>query len=232
MIKIFVGYDAREALAFSVLSFSIHVRSTQPVSVTPLMLAQLKNVFSRPRDPLQSTDFSFSRFLTPYLCDYEGWALFMDSDMLCRDDIVKLWSLRDERYAVMCVKHEHVAKETIKFLNEPQSKYARKNWSSLMLFNCAKCKNLTLDYVNGASGLDLHQFKWLETEDMIGGLPQQWNHLVGVDAPNENASIVHHTLGGPYFNELRDCEYSDAWFAEVQAMQHVDQRPDATMHQI
>lgn len=224
MIKIFIGYDPRETVAFSVLSHSIHVRSSQPVLIAPLMLSQLTGVLTRPRDPLQSTDFSFSRFLTPYLCDFDGWALFMDSDMLVFDDIAKLWAMRDERYAVMCIKHEHVATETVKFLNEPQSKYQKKNWSSVMLFNCAKCKALTPEYVNTASGLQLHQFKWLENEDLIGDLPQRWNHLVGVNPPNRDVSLVHHTLGGPYFNELHGCEYTDEWFAEQKAMLRVDQR--------
>lgn len=224
MINVFVGFDPRETVAFSVLSHSIHSRASEPVTVAPLMLSQLKGVFTRPRDPLQSTDFSFTRFLTPYLAGYEGWALFMDCDMIMLDDIAKLWALRDDRYAVMCIKHEHHAKETTKFLNEPQTKYQKKNWSSVMLFNCAKCTALTPEYVNTASGLELHQFKWLESEDLIGDLPKRWNHLVGVDEPNRDVSLVHHTLGGPYFTELHGCEYTDEWFAEREAMLRVDQR--------
>jgi hypothetical protein len=224
MIQVFIGYDPREAAAFSVLAHSIHIRASEPVTIAPLMLSQLKGVFHRPRDPLQSTDFSFTRFLTPYLANYEGWALFMDSDMVMLDDIAKLWALRDEQYAVMCVKHDHHAKETVKFLNEPQTKYQKKNWSSVMLFNCAKCKALTPEYVNTASGLALHQFKWLESEDLIGNLPKRWNHLVGVDAPNRDISLAHHTLGGPYFNELHGCEYTTEWYAERDDMLRVDQR--------
>ena len=107
-IRVFIGYDSREAAAFSVLAHSIHARASQPVSVTPLKLEELREVFRRERNPLQSTDFSFSRFLTPYLCGYEGWAVFMDCDMLALDDIARLWDLRDDSYAVMCVKHDHV----------------------------------------------------------------------------------------------------------------------------
>lgn len=224
MIQVFVGFDPRETVAFSVLSHSIHSRASVPVTIAPIMLSQLKGIFTRERDPLQSTDFSFTRFLTPYLAGYQGWALFLDADMIVLDDIVNLWNLRDDRYAVMCVKHEHHAKETTKFLNEPQTKYAKKNWSSAMLFNCAKCTALTPEYVNTASGLELHQFKWLEDESLIGDLPKRWNHLVGVDKPNRDVSLVHHTLGGPYFNELHGCEYTNEWFAEQQAMLRVDQR--------
>jgi lipopolysaccharide biosynthesis glycosyltransferase len=226
MIRVFIGYDPREAAAYSVLAHSINVRSSEPVSITPLLLSQLRKIHTRARDPLQSTDFSFTRFLTPYLAGFEGWALFVDADMIVLDDIAKLWALRDDRYAVMCVKHEHVARESVKFLNEPQTKYQKKNWSSVMLFNCAKCTALTPEYVNTASGLELHQFKWLGNDDLIGELPKRWNHLVGVDEPNKDVSLVHHTLGGPYFNELRGCEYTDEWYAEQKDMLRVDQRDD------
>ena len=218
MIPVYIGYDPREAVAYSVLSYSILARASAPVAVAPLMLSQLKGVLTRERHPLQSTDFSFSRFLTPHLSAYEGWSVFMDCDMLMLDDIANLWKLRDERYAVMVVKHDHVPKETTKFLGEPQSKYEKKNWSSVMLFNNAKCRALTPDYVNTASGLELHQFKWLGNDDLIGALPERWNHLVGYSAPRKDAALVHYTLGGPYFPEFRGCEYSKEWFAERDAM--------------
>lgn len=223
MIRVFIGYDSREAVAFSVLSHSIHRHASQPVSIAPLMLSQLTDTFTRPRDPLQSTDFSFSRFLTPYLCDYQGWAIFTDCDMIVLDDIAKLWALRDDRYAVMCVKHEHNARETTKFLNQPQSKYQKKNWSSVMMFNCARCTALTPEFVNGASGLELHQFKWLEDEGLIGELPQRWNHLVGYHETMPDAALVHYTLGGPYFKDYHGCEYTEEWEREREEMLRVEQ---------
>jgi hypothetical protein len=218
MIPVYIGFDPREAVAFSVLAHSIHVRATQPVSTVPLMLSQLQGILTRERHPLQSTDFSFSRFLTPYLSGYAGWSVFMDCDMLMLDDIASLWALRDDRYAVMVVKHDHVPKETRKFLGEPQSKYEKKNWSSVMLFNNAKCKALTPDYVNAASGLELHQFKWLVDDSLIGELPDRWNHLVGYNARRTDAALVHYTLGGPYFSEFSDCEYARDWQRERDAM--------------
>jgi lipopolysaccharide biosynthesis glycosyltransferase len=218
MIPVYIGFDPREAVAFSVLAHSIHVRATQPVSTVPLMLSQLQGILTRERHPLQSTDFSFSRFLTPYLSGYAGWSVFMDCDMLMLDDIARLWALRDDRYAVMVVKHDHVPKETRKFLGEPQSKYEKKNWSSVMLFNNAKCKALTPDYVNAASGLELHQFKWLVDDSLIGELPDRWNHLVGYNARRTDAALVHYTLGGPYFREFSDCEYAREWQRERDAM--------------
>jgi len=217
-IRVFIGYDSREAVAFDVLAHSIQRHATQPVSITPVRLDQLEGLFRRDRNPLQSTEFSFSRFLTPYLCGYDGWAVFMDCDMLVRADIARLWALRDERYAVQVVKHLHVPREEVKFLGAVQTKYEKKNWSSVMLMNCARCTRLTLEYVNTASGLELHQFKWLEGDQLIGALPHEWNHLVGFDAPRADASLVHFTTGGPYFDEYRDCEYSDEWFAEREDM--------------
>ncbi|HUJ00923.1 MAG TPA: glycosyltransferase [Usitatibacter sp.] len=227
MIRVFIGYDPREAVAFGVLSHSIHARASQPVAIAPLMLSELQGVYRRRRDPLQSTDFSFSRFLTPHLCDYEGWAIFMDCDMLVLDDIAKLWSLRDERYAVQVVKHVHVPREEVKFLGAVQTKYEKKNWSSVMLMNCARCRALTPDYVNTATGLELHQFKWLGEDSLIGALPSKWNHLVGYDAPRRDASLVHYTIGGPYFESYRDCEYAAEWFAERESMLRVESRAKA-----
>ena len=224
MIKVFIGYDPREAAACSVLAHSIHKRASAPVAIVPLMLSELKSVLTRERHPLQSTDFSFSRFLTPHLSGYAGWSIFMDCDMLVLDDITRLYALCDERYAVMVVKHDHVPKETRKFLDQPQSAYQKKNWSSVMLFNNAKCRALTPVYVNTATGLELHQFKWLANDDLIGEIPARWNHLVGYNPPNRDVSLVHYTLGGPYFEEYRDCEYADEWQAARQEMLNVEQR--------
>jgi lipopolysaccharide biosynthesis glycosyltransferase len=225
VIPVFIGFDTRETVAFSVLAYSINKRATQPVSITALMLSQLGGCLRRDRHPLQSTDFSFSRFLTPYLSGYVGWSIFMDCDMLMLDDIANLWRLRDERYAVMVVKHNHVPQETVKFLGEPQTKYEKKNWSSVMLFNNARCTALTQEYVNTATGLELHQFKWLGDDQLIGALPQRWNHLVGYDPPRGDAALVHFTLGGPYFEEYADCEYADEWRRARDDMLYVSGKP-------
>jgi lipopolysaccharide biosynthesis glycosyltransferase len=224
MINLFIGYDPRETVAYYVMSHSIIARASQPVAITPLSLQNLGSLMTREWDALQSTDFSFSRFLTPYLCDYQGWSIFMDCDMLIMGDIAKLWELRDERYAVQVVKHEHQPREAIKFLDAPQTPYQKKNWSSVILFNNAKCKALTPEYVNTASGLELHQFKWLEDDDLIGEIPHDWNHLVGYDAKTAKVSNAHYTLGGPYFKEFANCEYAEEWFAERDKMLHADQR--------
>ena len=220
MIRVFLGYDHREAVAYHVACHSIHVRSSQPVEIAPVMLSQLEGVFTRERNNLQSTDFSFSRFLVPYLCNYQGWALFADSDVICLEDIANLWALRDDRYAVMCVHHDHQPKEETKFLGEPQTQYEKKNWSSVMLMNAAKCKALTPEYVNTKSGLELHRFHWLDGDDLIGEIPPKWNHLVDYNpelAENE-LGILHYTEGGPYFEDYKDCGYADLWRREYDAM--------------
>lgn len=224
MIRVFIGYDPRETVAWHVLSHSILSRSSLPVQLVPLSLENLKSVFERPRDPLQSTDFSFSRFLAPMLSDFKGWSLFLDCDMLMRADIKDLWDLRDERYAVMCVKHDHRPTNSLKFLNQPQTAYAKKNWSSVMLFNNARCKALNGEHVNTATGLELHQFKWLDSESLIGDLPPTWNHLVGHNHYDADASLVHFTDGGPYFTEYADCDYAQDWMTEYRSMLRVDQR--------
>jgi hypothetical protein len=227
MIRIFIGYDPREAVAFNVLSHSIQTRASQPVAIVPLVLAQLKDVMWRQRDSLQSSDFSFSRFLVPHLCGYEGWAVFMDCDMLVLDDMAKLWALRDENFAVQCVKHDHQPSEDTKFLGEKQTRYEKKNWSSVMLFNNARCTALTPDYVNTASGLELHRFRWLGDDGLIGEIPPRWNHLVDYDPalPVDQLSNIHFTTGGPYFEEYKECGYAELWFAERERMLHAGKRP-------
>jgi hypothetical protein len=227
MIRVFIGFDPRETVAWHVLTHSILARSSQPVGFVPLALNNLEGLMWRERNALQSTEFSFSRFLTPYLSDFQGWSLFMDCDMLMLDDIAKLWALRDERYAVMCIKHDHRPVETVKFLDQPQTAYQKKNWSSVMLFNNSRCKALTPEYVNTASGLELHQFKWLESDELIGEIPTAWNHLVGYSTPRPDAANVHYTIGGPYFDEYAQCEYGAQWFAEREQMLRVDQRSKA-----
>jgi hypothetical protein len=224
LARVFIGYDSKEVAAYHVLAHSIIEHSSVPVAITPLALSNLGAVFTRERNSLQSTEFSFSRFLVPYLSGFQGWSVFMDCDMLMRSDIAKLWELRDDRSAVMCVKHDYTPKEDTKFLGQVQTKYEKKNWSSVMLFNNARCRALTPDFVNTATGLQLHQFKWLDGDEAIGELPRGWNHLVGVYDYDPEASLVHFTEGGPYFDEYRGVDYSDEWFAARERMLHVAQR--------
>lgn len=218
-IPIFIGFDPRERAAANVLIDSLYQQSTMPVSITPIVTEQLQaeGLYYRQRDPKQSTAFSFTRFLVPYLMNYEGWAIFMDCDMLCRGDIAELWNLKDPRFSVMCVQHQHTPNETIKFLGEPQSAYPKKNWSSLMLMNCNKCNRLTPEYVNSATGLDLHRFHWLSGDHEVGAIPDEWNHLVDVQEPKKSthAKMLHWTLGGPWFREQRTMGGSLAaeWFS-------------------
>lgn len=219
-LRVFIGFDPAETVAFNVLAHSILTRASRPVSITPVALKQLGPLMTRARNPLQSTEFSFSRFLTPYLSGYQGWSLFIDCDMLVQDDIARLFALADDRFAVQVIKHQHHPVEDVKFLGAVQTKYEKKNWSSVMLFNNARCTTLTPDYVNTASGLELHQFKWLEDDGLIGEIPHRWGHLVDYDpdVPADQISLLHYTIGGPYFNEYRTCGYADLWFAEREAM--------------
>ncbi|MBM5825620.1 MAG: hypothetical protein FJ054_09730 [Cyanobacteria bacterium M_surface_10_m2_119] len=207
-IPIFIGFDPRERAATNVLIDSLYQHSSMPLAITPLVTPQLEaqGLYWRQRDPRQSTAFSFSRFLVPRLMNYDGWAIFMDCDMLCRSDIAELWALRDENYAVMVVQHQHVPNEEVKFLGEVQSRYEKKNWSSLMLFNTARCTALTPDYVNTSTGLELHRFHWLNDDNAIGALPlERWNHLVDVQDPSlaPGSALLHWTLGGPWFRDQR-----------------------------
>ena len=211
MIPIFIGYDSKVKIAYHVLSESILRNSSTPVTISPINLNNLKNIYTRKQDPLASTEFSFSRFLVPYLMDYNGWAIFMDSDMVMLSDITKLWNLRNEKYAIQVCKHDYTPTSKNKFLGNNQTIYAKKNWSSLMLMDCSKCKTLTPEYVNTKSGLELHQFKWLD-ENLIGSIPLEWNWLVGEYPYKKDVHNIHFTEGGPYFKEYKNTEYANEWF--------------------
>jgi len=212
MINVFIGYDSKEKVAYNVLTHSIIQNSTKPVAITPIALNNLKDDFVRERNSLSSTEFSFSRFMIPHLMNYQGWALFMDCDMLMFEDISELWRMRDDSKAIQVCKHDYTPKEKTKFLGQTQTAYPKKNWSSFMLMNCKKCTTLTPDYVNKASGLELHQFKWLEGDHLIGDLPLEWNWLVDEYEHKDDVKNVHYTKGGPWFEDYKDCDYSQDWF--------------------
>ncbi len=220
MLRVFIGYDPRESVAFHVLTHSLLRRSSIPLSVSPLVRSQLKSEYTRSRGPTESTEFSMTRFLVPYLSGYAGWSLYIDCDMLCRTDIAALAAQveRQPDKAVLVCKHDYVPRSERKFFDQVQTKYARKNWSSLMLFNNERCRALDPAYVSSASGLELHRFAWTE-DRLIGVLEPEWNWLVGEYPHNPGARIVHFTLGGPYFPEYRACDYADEWFAERDLME-------------
>lgn len=221
---IYIGYDSNEVIAYHTLCHSILELSSAPVRFIPLNLRNLQGIFKRDRNALQSTEFSFSRFLVPYLSRYNGWSLFMDCDMIVKADIAELFNLKDDSKAVLVCKHDYVPKEETKFLGQTQTKYEKKNWSSVMLFNNDKCRSLTKEYVNSATGLQLHQFKWLESDDLIGSLPIEWNWLVGEYPQSDNIKILHYTLGGPYFSDYSKTDNANDWLAVKERMLTVKQR--------
>lgn len=225
MIRIFIGYDEHETVAFHVLSHSLLRNSSEPIEIIPLVKRQLGKFYNRERSTIESTDFSFTRFLVPYLSGFSGWSIFMDCDMLCVADIAELWALQREESAVMCVKHEYQPSGGVKFLDQIQTKYEKKNWSSVMLFNNEKCMSLTPKVVESESGLYLHQFKWLSGDTQIGALPKEWNYLVGEPAGSVTApKLIHYTLGGPYFDEYVNCEHADLWRDEFDRMTYSTRR--------
>ncbi len=212
-LRIYIGYDSKEVVAFHVLCHSLMTTATVPISIYPLMQDQLRamGVYTRERGATESTEFSLTRFLVPYLSRFQGLALFMDCDMLARADINDLVMYRQTKdKAVWVCQHEYEPQSRTKFLGQVQTRYPRKNWSSVMLFNCEKCTALTPEYVNTASGLDLHRFNWLKDEQ-IGALDLAWNWLVSEYSKNDAAKLVHFTLGGPWFPEYAQVDYADEW---------------------
>jgi len=211
-LRIFIGWDSREPAAFAVLTDSILRRTTQAIAILPLRLEALRRIYTRERGPTESTEFSLTRFLVPYLSNYEGFSIFMDCDMLCQADIgdVMLYPLADPGKAVYVCPHDYVPKSLTKFNGHEQTKYPRKNWTSFMVFDNARCKALTPEYVNSATGLELHRLLWLRDEQ-IGHLPLTWNWLSGEYPENPDAQIIHYTNGGPWFVDTFDCEHDMLW---------------------
>ena len=222
--KVFIGWDPREDIAFQVCEHSIIKRSPN-ADVVPLVQADLRSVglYSRPLDSLSSTEFTFTRFLIPAIMNYKGWAMFTDCDIIFLEDVQNLFDLADDQYAIMCVKHDYEVKESVKMDGKIQTVYPRKNWSSVMLINCGHSSNakLTPRLVNTESGKYLHRFGWLEDNE-IGEFSHEWNWLAGTGVYRESLDgkpkAIHHTLGGPWFKNYRNCEYRQEWIDELMDM--------------
>ncbi|NDH09965.1 MAG: glycosyltransferase [Gammaproteobacteria bacterium] len=209
-INIVVGFDQREAVAYHTFVQSIIDKASIPVNFTPLAIKSLKDYTENHTD--KSNDFIYSRFLTPYLNNYEGWAIFADGDMICQTDIKELWDLRDESKALLVVKHDYQTKMHKKYLGNINENYPRKNWSSLILWNCAhhKHKVLTPEFISSQTGKYLHRFSWLDDND-IGELPWDWNYLAIEYPENRKAKLIHYTLGTPCFSDFKNSQMSDIW---------------------
>ncbi len=219
-LQIFIGYDRAEPVAFHVLAASILRRLSRPIAITPLVRTALTSVYTRERAPNEATEFSLTRFLVPHLSQYQGFSLFLDCDMLAQVDVgdVLLHALADPGKAVYVCQHDYVPKDLTKFDGHEQTRYPKKNWSSVCLFDNAKCTALTPAYVQTASGLALHRFQWLESDDQIGSLPLAWNWLVSEYPANPTAKILHFTNGVPAYPAYAGCDQADLWWNEYAAL--------------
>jgi len=233
--KIFVGWDSREDIAYQVCKQSLLTSCKHPeqLEIIPLKLKELqkKDHYTRQVDPLASTEFTFSRFLIPHLCDYEGWALFIDCDFLYMDDVRKLFQEREDRYAVMCAQHDYTPKEGTKMDGKEQHIYPRKNWSSMVLWNCGHPSNKACnkELVNNPdiSGAYMHRFSWL-ADNEIGSLSHEWNWLVGwyKEPVDGKPRALHYTEGGPWFKETQRCEYAVDWMLMEQRYKKLKEREE------
>ena len=222
-LQVFIGWDQREPEAYDVACFSLKRRATIPVEIAALKLDELRarGLYWRTEDPLASTEFTYSRFLTPYLANFRGWALFCDCDFLWLADVAKLMEFASADKAVYVVQHDYRPTETSKMDGKIQTVYPRKNWSSLMLFNCAhpSVQRLTPSVVNTESGAYLHRLQWVADSE-IGALPEEWNWLEGwTKHPTTGTpKAVHFTRGGPWFKDWQQVDYADLWLAERKAL--------------
>ena len=218
-LTFYIGYDPKEDIAYRVCKKSLLDKSTVDLKINSLKLYELvaKDIYTRELDPLASTEFTYSRFLIPALMNFKGWAIFCDCDFLFFEDISKIFNSIDGEKAVYCVKHDYTPKEKHKMDGKKQSIYPRKNWSSLIVFNCSHPSNrkLDIDLVNSETGAYLHQFKWLKDSE-IGSLDERWNWLEGwTSLKNNNLPYaVHFTRGGPWFAEWQDVEFASEWTEE------------------
>ena len=212
-IPIFVGYDPREAVAYHTCANSIIRHASCPVAIIPLALNLFKDYTETHTDG--SNQFIYSRFLVPHLMDYTGHAIFIDGDMIVRSDIAELWQWRHKRYDVQVVKHNYETCMTEKYLGSKNENYPRKNWSSVIIWNCesAANKQLTPEFVQRSTGAELHRFTWIRDEQ-IGDLPAEWNWLPDEYGPNCNADLLHYTLGAPCFHDFATTPMADDWHHE------------------
>jgi hypothetical protein len=223
-LRVYIGWDKREPIAYDVAKFSLERRATIPVDVQPIKIDDLRarKLYWRDQDPLASTEFTYTRFLTPTLADFRGWALFCDCDFLWLGDVAGLGEFMRVPKAVYCVQHDYTPKETTKMDGAVQTSYPRKNWSSLMLFNCdhPAVRGLTPEVVNRETGAYLHRMQWVADED-IGSLPVEWNWLEGWNKKPEKGTpkAVHFTRGGPWFENWQNVDYGDLWRAEREALE-------------
>lgn len=222
-IPVFVGYDPREAIAYHVCVNSIIRNSSVPVSIVPVALNLFKDYTETHTDG--SNQFIYSRFLVPHLMDYQGWAIFIDGDMIVRGDIAELWATRDDTKDVMVVKHDYKTRMPVKYLGAKNEDYPRKNWSSVILWNCVSFPNrkLTPKFVQQSTGSELHRFKWID-DSRIGTLPPEWNWLPDEYGPNESAKLLHYTLGAPCFQEFADTPQGSEWHRERILTEYCQQR--------
>ena len=218
-LKIFIGWDRREDIAYQACKQSILDHASVPVEIVPLKQKDLKKqeLYWRDKDKLASTEFTFTRFLVPELTEFSGWALFIDCDFIALDDVKNLFDQSDDKYAVMCAQHDYTPKEVTKMDGKAQTVYPRKNWSSMMLINCSHPSNkkLTKDIINSdtVTGAYLHRFSWL-TDKEIGKISHEWNWLVGwyKEPRDGKPKFLHYTEGGPWFDEYYDCEYASEYY--------------------
>jgi lipopolysaccharide biosynthesis glycosyltransferase len=223
IIPIFIGYDPREATVFHVCANSIIRTSTRPVSIIPVALNLFKDYNETHTDG--SNHFIYTRFLVPYLMHWNGHAIFIDGDMIVRSDITELWDLRNSHYDVQVIKHDYKTKMPVKYLGAKNEDYPRKNWSSVILWNCNSFPNriLTPEYIMKATGKELHRFTWLE-DNRIGELPKEWNWLPDEYGANPDAKLLHYTLGAPSFHEFANTPMADEWHKERILAEYCQQR--------
>lgn len=223
IIPIFIGYDPREAIAFHVCANSIIRHSTMPVAIHPVALNLFQDYQETHSD--NSNHFVYTRFLVPYLMNWHGHAIFIDGDMVVQADISELWRMRRLDVDVMVVKHDYKTKMTTKYLGAKNEDYPRKNWSSVMIWNCNSFPNrkLTPQFVQNATGAELHRFSWIK-DQRIGELPIEWNWLPDEFGPNDNAKLLHYTLGTPCFHEFADTPQADVWHRERLFAEHCEQQ--------
>ncbi len=223
-LRIFIGWDSREPIAYEVAKASALKHASIPLDIVPIKLQYLvdQGAYTRDVDPLASTEFTYSRFFTPWLAGYKGWALFCDCDFLFLGDIAGLKSFNDPSKAVYCVQHDYQPKDSVKMDGKVQTSYPRKNWSSCMLFNCEhpSTRQLTPELINRESGAYLHRMQWA-ADDEIGALPTDYNWLEGWNEKPETGTpkVVHYTRGGPWFKDWQEVEYADLWRAEADAVE-------------
>jgi lipopolysaccharide biosynthesis glycosyltransferase len=218
-VRVFIGSGEASLLERKTLIYSLRKNSKRPLEIW--VMNGTHNAIERNDAPpflaplslemkyRNVTEFSLYRYLIPQMCDYQGRAIYLDSDMICLGDIGELFETPMDDVDFRAVKE-----------------YGNSMWAtSVMLFNCGRCR-FELETI--FDEIDAGRYSYSDFSRFAGHFLQQrpyaiaeldpvWNEF---DRFDSNTKLIHYTdlsrqpwkfpnhpfgeLWHQYFKEARD----------------------------